>query len=245
MLAALASGALVLAGCAGSTQANTITVLAAASLTDVLPEIESALAQEGVDYDLEISYAGSSTIVQQINEGAPADVVLLAGQSSLAALNEILATSEPQIFATNQLAIAVPADGTSAISELDALNPGRSAQEPVTLVVCAEQVPCGAGTTELFANAGFAPTIASYEPDVRAVLAKTASGEADAGIVYATDIAAAQDEVVGIDIPDDLNVTNRYPAFTVSDDEAGATFIADLISPTAQSVLKDAGFGSP
>ncbi|MBW8172508.1 molybdate ABC transporter substrate-binding protein [Ornithinimicrobium sp. Arc0846-15] len=243
-----ASAALAVSACSASTSAQgdePIAVLAAASLTTVLPDIEKAWGAEGTGYDLVISFAGSSTIVQQINEGAPADVILLAGEESLAGLVDGPTVGDPTIFTTNSLALAVPASNPAGITSIDDLNPADSAGEGPTLVVCAEQVPCGSASAQMFEQAGFAPEIASFEPDVRSALAKTISGEADAAIVYRTDVTAASDDVRAIDLPDEVNVTNRYPALSVSDSETAMRFIDDLQGETAQNVLTDAGFGAP
>ncbi|UJH69572.1 molybdate ABC transporter substrate-binding protein [Ornithinimicrobium sp. INDO-MA30-4] len=260
-VALAASAALVLSGCsdwvfnggplddpsAEPESRESITILAAASLTTVLPEIEEAWAAEGIDYDLDISFAGSSTIVQQVNEGAPADVILLAGESSLSTLitpDGAPATS-PVIFATNSLTLAVPANNPANITSLADLDLAITPNDSPTLVVCAQQVPCGEASEQMFAQAGFSPDIASFEPDVRATLAKASSGEADAAVVYRTDIAAATSDVTAIDIPDDINVTNRYPALAISDNPQAPALIDDLLGDTAQQVLTEAGFGAP
>lgn len=243
-----ASATLAVSSCSASvsTQGNEpITVLAAASLTTVLPDIEAAWEAEGSGYDLQVSYAGSSTIVQQINEGAPADVILLAGEEPLTGLTAHPSISDPTIFTTNSLALAVPASNPADITGIEDLNPASINGEAPALVVCAEQVPCGSASAQMFERAGFSPEIASLEPDVRAALAKTASGEADAAIVYRTDVLAAGDDVSAIDIPDEVNVTNRYPAVRISDSVTGMEFIDDLQGETAQRAFTDAGFGTP
>lgn len=243
--AASTAAALVLLGCAAGedsagepAEALTLTVLAAASLTDVFEPIADGFEGDRPGVDVEMSFAASSTVVQQINEGAGADVVALAGEASLEPLAAEHRHSEVVLFATNELQIAVPLDNPGGVSGLDDLTrPG------LRLVACAEQVPCGRAAAALFEQEGMRPTIASYENDVRATLTKVELGEADAGLVYRTDIAAAQDRVAGIEIPSERNVVTRYPAIAVSEQELAQQFVDHLVSEAVQTRLTDAGFG--
>jgi len=219
---------------------GTVTVLAAASLTDVLTLIEGDFeaANEGVD--VEISFAASSTIVQQVNGGAPADVIALADQSSLEPLDQELMVGEPVVFITNSLQLAVPPDNPGEVGALADL-----ASPDLSVVVCAEQVPCGNATASLFEQQGLTPNVVSFEPDVRATLSKVALGEADVGVVYRTDVTAAGDRVQGIEIPEDQNVINSYPVVAVSDADLGDRFIDFVLSEGGQGPLTDAGFVAP
>ncbi len=218
--------------------ALTLTVLAASSLTDVLEPVVDTFEVDHPGLTVRASFAASSTIVQQVNEGAPADVVALAGEASLEPLEEDRRDGPVSLFATNQLEIAVPVDNPGGVADLDDLAAGE-----LTLVVCAEQVPCGQATARLLAQEGLEPPIASYESDVRATLTKVELGEADAGLVYRSDVAAAGDRVAGVEIPEDRNVVNRYPALAVSDRELAQAFVDHLLAERVQARLREAGFG--
>ncbi|WP_153011671.1 molybdate ABC transporter substrate-binding protein [Serinicoccus chungangensis] len=248
LLALLAAASLTLAACTRDAaqpdnadeprDALTLTVLAASSLTDVLEPVVDGFEVDHPGLTVRASFAASSTVVQQVNEGAPADVVALAGESSLEPLEEGRRRGPVSLFATNQLEIAVPTDNPAGVASLDDLT-----DDGLTLVVCAEQVPCGQATARLLAQEGLEPQIASYESDVRATLTKVELGEADAGLVYRTDVAAAGDRVAGVEIPEDRNVVNRYPAVAVSDRELAQAFVDHLLSDGVQSRLVEAGFG--
>jgi len=215
-------------------------VLAAASLTDVLKLVgdDFEVANEGVD--VRISFAASSTIVQQVNGGAPADVIALADQSSLEPLDQELIVGEPVVFITNSLQLSVPPDNPGEVGALADL-----ASPDLSVVVCAEQVPCGNATASLFEQQGLTPNVVSFEPDVRATLSKVELGEADVGVVYRTDVTAAGDRIQGIEIPEDQNVINSYPVVAVSDADLGHRFIDFLLSEGGQERLTDAGFVAP
>lgn len=248
-LAAVAALALPLTACAGNAAqpdnadepqaALTLTVLAASSLTDVLEPVVDSFEGDHPGLTVRTSFAASSTIVQQVNEGAPADVIALAGEASLEPLDQERRHGPVSLFATNQLQIAVPLDNPAGVEGLEDLT-----QDGLTLVVCAEQVPCGQATTRLFEQEAIQPEIASFESDVRATLTKVELGEADAGIVYRTDVATAADRVAGVEIPAERNVVNAYPALAVSDRELAQAFVDHLGSQRVQARLAEAGFGA-
>lgn len=250
--AAAASLSLALTACsAGATgvdaddaddaaEQQTLTVLAAASLTDVLQQVAADVEADRPGAEVELSFAGSSTIVQQVNEGAPADVIALAGQQSLKPLDDGLADGEPVVFATNSLELVVPADNPAGIS-----SPEDLASDGIRLVVCEEQVPCGSATASLLDRLGIDPPVASYEHDVRATLTKVALGEADVGVVYRTDVAAAGDAVKGVEIPAADNVVSSYPVLALSDSGLATAFVDELTSERGRQHLADAGFGAP
>lgn len=219
---------------------GTVTVLAAASLTDVLTLVEDDFESANEGVDVRISFAASSTIVQQVNGGAPADVIALADQSSLEPLDQELMVGEPVVFITNSLQLSVPPDNPGEVGALADL-----ASPDLSVVVCAEQVPCGNATASLFERQGLTPNVVSFEPDVRATLSKVELGEADVGVVYRTDVTAAGDRVQGIEIPEDQNVINSYPVVAVSDADLGHRFIDFLLSEGGQERLTDAGFVAP
>ena len=216
-----------------------ITVSAAASLTDAFTEIGEAFEDQNPNFTARFNFAGSSTLAEQINAGAPVDVFAAA---SLPAMEKaISALDEPVFFASNSLAIAVPPGNPANVNEL-----GDLSNSDVVLVVCDAPVPCGAATNTLFERNGLTITPASLEPDVRAVLTKVITDEADAGVVYRTDIAAAGDQVEQVAIPDALNVTNQYPMATTVDATSGSQeFIDFVLSDAGQQILALWGFGSP
>lgn len=219
---------------------QTLTVLAAASLTDVFEQIAADFEADHQGVTVEQSFAASSTIVQQVNEGAPADVIALAGMRSLDPLTEEHHRGEVAEFTTNSLQLAVPPDNPADIQGTDDLT-----RDGIRLVVCEEQVPCGTATATLFQTLGITPAVASYEQDVRATLTKVELGEADAGIVYRTDVTEAGDRVQGIDIPDDVNVINTHPILAVSEHELAQAFVDEVMSDRGQAHLADAGFVAP
>lgn len=237
-LAAALPVALVAAGC-GSGE-RTVNVLAAASLSDVMTQVEQQLEADEPGLDLQVSYAGSAQIVQQVNEGVDADVMLLAGETPLASLDQEVQVGEPVFFATNTLTIAVAPGDPAGVTGLRDL-----ARDDVILVLCAEQVPCGAAAATMLKQAGVTPQVASYEPDVRSTLAKVTSGEADAGVVYVTDVASATGGVDSVEIPAEANVVNRYPALVIGESAAGRRLVEDLQTPQIQDLLAEAGFGAP
>lgn len=232
---------MILAACGDQPpEHQTLTVLAAASLTDVFELIAEDVQADHPGLSVVQSFAASSTIVQQVNEGAPADVVALAGMGSLDALGTADEHGDVARFTTNSLQLAVPPDNPAGITGPDDL-----AQDGVRLVVCEEQVPCGTATAALFETLGISPTIASYEQDVRATLTKVELGEADVGIVYRTDVSEAGGRVLGVDIPDDVNVVNTYPMLAVSAHPLAQAFVDEVMSERGQQHLADAGFVAP
>lgn len=237
LVAACAALTWTLAGCSSAGD-DTVTILAAASLADVMPQVIALAEQADPDARFEVSYAASSQIVQQLNSGIDADVAVLAGEGPLSTLDPTLTTSDPRIVATNTLAIALAPGNPGNVTALDDLS-----RSDLALVLCAEQVPCGQAAAAMFDNAGITPRVASFEPDVRATLSKVASGEADAGVVYVTDLV--DEELERIDVPVQDQVVNAYPALSVNDSPSGAAFVELLLATEAQDVLRDAGFGAP
>ncbi len=235
LIAACAVLTLAASGCV-SVNDGTVTILAASSLADVMPQIISLAEQDRPGEEFEVSYAGSSQIVQQLNAGAEADVVVLAGEGPLASLDADVDVSEPSIVATNELAIALAPDNPGDIMTL-----ADFARDDITLVVCAQQVPCGDAAAQMFVKAGVDPNVASFEPDVRATLSKVTSGEADVGVVYVTDVTDG--DLPTIAVTESAQVVNDYPALSVGGSQSGADFVSVLTSAQAQEVLVKAGFG--
>jgi molybdate transport system substrate-binding protein len=227
----------------GAQETVTLTVYAAASLTSTFEQIASDFEAEHEGVEVELSFGGSSDLVTQITEGAPADVFASAATANMDDLVEAgLAEGDPQDFATNILEIAVPPGNPAGVTSLQDL------AGDLNLVLCAPEVPCGAASQAVAEAAGITLSPVSEEQAVTDVLAKVTSGEADAGLVYVTDVTAAGDAVEGIEFPEAADVVNTYPIVPVSDsDEADLAqeFVDFVLGATGQQVLADAGFGQP
>jgi molybdate transport system substrate-binding protein len=228
----------------GTAPGGEITVFAAASLTDSFTEIGKAFEAANPGAKVTFSFAASSALVQQINDGAPADVYASADQANMQKLTGAAnAAGEPEVFATNELEIVTGAGNPKRVSDVaDLVDPD------LIVVTCGPDVPIGKYTTEVFEKAGVEVTPKSYEADVKAVVAKVTLGEADAGIVYATDVKAAGDKGAGVEIPDELNVVATYPiAVTKAARNVGTAdaFVAFVLGEAGQQILAAAGFSAP
>ncbi|WP_193315404.1 molybdate ABC transporter substrate-binding protein [Nostocoides sp. F2B08] len=235
---------LLLASCGGTSEGatqqppSTVTVLAAASLTEAFTELATAYEDAHPGVTVEVSTGSSTTLAQQIAEGAPADVYAGAGTGALAQLPEgYAADGGEEVLTRNVLEIAVQPGNPQAISGLTDF-----ARTDLDTVLCAETVPCGRAADEAFASAGITATPASRELDVKATLAKVELGEADAAMVYRSDIVAARDAVEGVVIPDEENVTLDYPLVWFDEDEHTLGFVELLLGDRGQQVLTDLGF---
>lgn len=238
----LAVLALLLTACAGgqnapastgaATQAPKLTVFAAASLTEVLPKIS----------DQTYSFDGSASLVDQLKAGAPADVFVSADKPNMdKAVAAGVVAGTPTQFASNVLVLVTPAGNPAQVTGLDASLEGKK------LVVCAVGVPCGNATAKLAAQLGLTLKPVSEETKVTDVLGKVSSGEADAGLVYATDARRAGDQVVTIQVPGSEKLPNTYWAAVVKGSkhaDAAAGFISTLTGEGRQT-LADHGFGEP
>lgn len=229
-----------IAACGGG-DGETVTVFAAASLTDAFGAIADAFETEHPEVTVERNFAGSSSLREQILQGAPASVFASANGSTMDALVEAGAATDPVDFATNRMAIVVPDGNPAGIASLDDFGRAR-----LLLGLCAAEVPCGEFGRRVLALASVDAAPDTEEPDVRALLTKVAAGELDAGIVYATDVVAT-DGVEGIDIPDLQNVVARYPIAVVGDpeDSSASRFVEFVLGDRGQAILRDHGFGAP
>jgi len=221
-----------------------VTVFAAASLTDAFTEIGEAFMTEYPDSTVTFSFAASSELVTQINEGAPADVYASADQNNMTKLTDAGNNgAEPAVFATNSLEIIVgPGNPEGITGVADLANPD------IIFVTCAPEVPIGAYTQEVFTKAGVTVTPASFEENVRGIVTKVTLGEADAGIVYKTDVTAAGDQAEGVEIPPDLNIVAEYPLVVTKEApnaEAGQAFVDFVLSEQGQDILASYGFTAP
>ena len=221
-----------------------LTVLAAASLTDAFDRIGKQFEAEHAGARVRLSYAGSPTLVTQIQQGVPADVFASADQPNMQkVVDGGLNSGQPKVFARNKLQIVVQAGNPKQISSVaDLAAPGLKVD------VCAPGVPCGTYATTAFNKAGVKVSPVSQEDNVKAVVTKVSLGEADAGIVYATDVKAGGGKVEGVTIPDDQNVVASYPVVqlkTAANQKAAQAFIAMVTGPQGQKTLAGYGFLSP
>jgi molybdate transport system substrate-binding protein len=225
----------------GSAEESTLIVFAAASLQEPFEQLgeEFESTHEGVS--VEFDFGGSSGLVTQIQEGAPADVFASANEANMTKLVDAdLHGAEPVDFATNTLMIAVPAGNPAGVSGLSSLT-----EEGIDLVVCAPEVPCGAATETVEESAGLEFTPVSEEQSVTDVLNKVTTGEADAGLVYVTDVEKAGEDVEGIEFPESSSAVNTYPIATVAGSEQaelGQEFIDLVTGEDGQAVLAEHGF---
>lgn len=241
-----ASGAGSSSGGAGGTprSSGTLTVFAAASLKETFTSLAGEFERRNPGTRVLLNFGGSSDLATQIIQGAPADVFASAdthtmGQVSDAALTRGHATG----FATNILAIAVPPANPASVSSFRDL-----ARQGVKVVVCASQVPCGAAAETAEKETGVALTPVSEEASVADVLGKVSSGEADAGLVYATDVKSARGKVSGIPFPEARKAVVTYPIAALENSrqqELAAAFISLVVSKDGQHTLQAAGFGAP
>ncbi|APE24826.1 MULTISPECIES: molybdate ABC transporter substrate-binding protein [Streptomyces] len=228
-------------GSAGATPKANLTVLAAASLTDVFKTAGAAYEKSHPGTKITFSFAGSQELVAQISQGSPADVLVTADTKSM---DKVKAdTGTPAIIAKNRLVIATGEGNPFKVDDLKDL-----ADTKVKVVLAAPEVPAGKYSKQILDKQGITVKPVSQEPNVRAVLSKVELGEADAGLVYRTDAESAKDKVDAVEIPDDQNAIAKYPAATIKDSknaEAAAAFVAWLSSPEGQKILQDAGFQKP
>ncbi len=219
-------------------------MFAAASLTDAFTELGAAFEVAYPGTDVTFNFGGSSSLANQIVEGAPADVFASADVKTMAALTDADKNgSEPVVFATNRAQIIVEAGNPKGITGVADL-----ADPAVVVVSCAPEVPCGGYAQKVFDAAGVSVRPRSLEENVKGVVTKVTLGEADAGIVYATDVIAAGTQASGVAIPAEQNVVAQYPMAVVSDapNPTGArTFVDFVLSSDGQAILQSYGFGSP
>jgi molybdate transport system substrate-binding protein len=223
---------------------TTLTVYAAASLTKTFEQIGAEFEEQHDGVTVEFSFGGSSDLVSQLQEGAPADVFASADEANMEKLTgEDLQAGDPRDFASNTLEIVTPPDNPAGITSFADL-----ADDGVNVVVCAPEVPCGAATLRAEEVAGVALSPVSEEQSVTDVLAKVTSGEADAGLVYRTDVDAAGDAVRGVPFPEADGIVNTYPIVALEDSDhadLAEEYVGLVLSDTGQAILEEAGFGAP
>jgi molybdate transport system substrate-binding protein len=255
ILAVLAAAGL-LAGCAGGPSApsgggapaggeqEVLTVSAAASLTDVFGRLEKRFEADNPGVDVRLNDGASSDLAQQIVNGAEADVFAAANTSTMDTVSKAgLVDGTPAVFVTNKLEIAVPPGNPKGVSTFADLT-----KPDLKVVVCAPQVPCGSATVKVEKDTGTTLKPVSEEPDVRSVLSKVTSGDADAGLVYVTDVRSTGGKVQGVGFPEAAKAINNYPIAVLKDAPQAdlARKWVDLVQgDQGKEALQQAGFGTP
>jgi molybdate transport system substrate-binding protein len=230
------------AGCGSSSEdTQTLDVFAAASLSKTFPKIAEQFEADHDGVKVRFNFGGSSDLVEQIKGGAPADVFASADTANMDKLGSDAV--DPQTFATNTLQIVVPAGNPANITSFaDLAKPG------VKLVICAPEVPCGTASQTAATAAKVELKPVSQEQSVTDVLGKVTAGEADAGLVYVTDVKGAGAAVEGISFPAAQQAVNIYPISTLAEAKEktlAKEFVELVLSAKGQQVLADAGFGKP
>lgn len=228
-----------------STGRRTLTVFAAASLTESFTDLGRRFEEAHPGTTVRFSFGASSSLARQVVAGAPADVLAVADDISLAPPVDAGLIVLRRDFATNRLAVVVAEGNPHSVRTLADLGRGG-----LVVVLCSMEVPCGRLGFEVLDRAGVTVTPASLERDVRAVLAKVTLGEADAGIVYETDVRAPSTKVDGVGIPDGQNADTRYSVATVRTPDPGqrqaaGAFVDFVASKPGQAVMASFGFGPP
>ena len=255
--AAVAALALTVAGCgpatsapgapgsglglgSGSGERASVTVLVASSAVAPVQQLATAFEASHPAVTVRVSGGSSATLFAQVAAGAPADLVVTAGEAVLAGLSPAARRRPTVVVATNSLEIATPPSNPAALAGLAGLG-----SADVKVVACVPSAPCGAAADAVLAKAGVTAHFVSRELDARATLAKVRLGEVDAAIVYRSDVVSAGGAVHGIPIPPEHNVTLTYPLVRLTDSPEAGAFAAVLGSPQARPVWAAAGFGMP
>lgn len=224
--------------------AKTVTVFAAASLTESFTALGKTFEASHPGVKVRFNFGGSSALAQQITQGAPVDVFAAASPATMKTVTDAsLAEGQPRTFVRNRLQIATPADNPGKVAGLKDL-----ADPKLKVVLCAEQVPCGAAAKKALAAADVAVKPASLEQDVKGALNKVTLGEADAALVYRTDVKAAGAKARGIDFPEAAQAINDYPIATLSkapQPDLAKQFVQLILSAQGRGVLTAAGFDAP
>ena len=232
--------------CRGASGSETLTVFAAASLTDAFTRIAADFEGAHPTVHVRLSFGPSDGLATQIQEGAPAEVFASASPAWMDAVAEDPGIGDRAVFARNLLVVITPVDDPATIGSVEDL-----AEPGVKLVLAAEGVPAGDYARRMLANAGVArealTNVVSNEDDVKGVVQKVALGEADAGIVYRTDVTTDIGRAVRtVTVPDPVNVVATYPIGVVagSGSDLAGRFVAYVVGP-GQAVLEAAGFLPP
>jgi molybdate transport system substrate-binding protein len=212
-----------------------VVVFAASSLTDVFGRIEVDYEQSHPGVDVVVNFGGSSSLVAQLGEGAPVDVLATADLPTMERASWAI-TADSIVFARSDLVIAVERGNPLDIRGLESL------PDAALVVLASPGVPAGAYSQQILACAGVDLKPVSLEQNVRSVAAKVALGEADAGLVYRTEIG---DELAAVEVPSGCEVTAEYAIAPISDEAAALDLIAYVTGPEGAAALAEAGFETP
>lgn len=227
----------------GTTTSGTVLVFAAASLTEAFTDERETLKTEQPALSITNNFAGSGALVTQIQQGAPADVIATADTASMQKLIDADLVEAPVTFAANRLEILVAPGNPLHVNSLSDL-----ARPDITFVTEDESVPAGKYATQALSAAGVHVSPVSKEADVKSAVAKVTSGEADATIVYQTDVTAAATKGTGVSIPEDQNVIATYPIAIVKasgNRAAAAAYVDAIVHGSGRQALADRGFLPP
>jgi molybdate transport system substrate-binding protein len=228
----------------GSAVTGTVTVFAAASLTESYTRIGKDFEAANPGAKVTFNFAGSSALAAQVNQGAPADVFASAAPATMKTVTDAgNGDGTPTTFVRNQLVIAVPKGNPNGVRALADLTGPE-----MKVAVCAEQVPCGAAAQKALDASGVQLTPVTLEQDVKAALSKVKLGEVDAALVYRTDAKAAVSDVDGVEFPESADAINEYPIVVVKNapnKAGGQAFVSYVLSDHGTVVLTQAGFQAP
>jgi len=230
-------------GASASPSGGTITVFAAASLTESFTQLGKQFEAAHPGDTVKFSFGPSSGLAEQITSGAPADVFASAAPANMDQVVSAGDASNPQNFAKNVMEVATPPDNPGNVSSVNDL-----AKTSVKVALCQPQVPCGVVAAEVFKNAGITVKPVTLQPDVKSVLTQVETGNVDAGMVYVTDVQAAGSKVKGVTISASDNASTLYPIATINSSKhksEAQAFMNYVLSPAGQQVLAAAGFEKP
>lgn len=238
--ALLALLALVAAACSDASD-DALDVFAAASLANAFEEIAVAYEADA-GQTVRLNLAGTSALREQLRDGAQADVFVSANQTIMAELvADGTVSTAPVDMAVNEIVLAVPSGNPAAVTGIaDLADPDRF------VGLCAAAVPCGALARAVLDDVGVVASVDTELPDVRALARRIEDGELDAGLVYATDVAAAGGGLVSVELPDGVAGQTVYPIAAVADADPDAdAFIAYVLGPEGSAILERWGFRRP
>jgi molybdate transport system substrate-binding protein len=239
-----ASGSSAASDSASGKLSGEVTVFAAASLKESFTELGKRFEQEHPGTRVTFSFGGSDALAASLTQGAPADVFASASPKTMKIATDAGATSgTPATFVRNQLEIATLPGNPDRIQSLEDLT-----KSGLKVVLCDEAVPCGAAARKALDASGLKLTPVSYEEDVKSALNKVVLKEADAAVVYQTDVQAAGGKVEGVEFPESADAVNDYPITVLKESdnaEAAKAFIALVRSAEGQRLLTGAGFLKP
>lgn len=231
---------------------GTVDVFVAASLAGVVQTIASDFEAANPGVTVRLSPAGSASLVTQVREEAPVDILITADEQTMDGLlsdGTVATVGTPTALTTNTLALIAAPGNPGGVESLE-----DAASDDVLLVVCAPQVPCGAATQQLSDLTGVTFSPVSEETSVTDVLAKVTSGQADAGLVYVTDVRAAlaaaaeagRDPIIDVPLPAEASsIVTRSVAVEFTDTASTRAFFAALTSESGRAAFAAAGFGAP